>query len=252
MLMLRFLVLVLAVVAVAVVAAVTDAVWLAAVAVAVLVALTVAAVLLILHYLGAPDWLGGSEEAQLESAGLVEPESGLPTRRRWNERQAREYAQEVARRGLVAVPEGWRGPDGAHRVLLVTTAPIAASVLLAHLPGAAEQGALAVLVVVPTLADSAEVFHRGDPVEAVEHAEEVARQQVALLEKAGIAASGHIGAADPAVAVSDGLRTYRADQVLVARRPDGGRYLEDVALTDAAGVFGVPLTEIDIAAESSL
>lgn len=251
MLILRFLLLVLAVVAVAVVAAVADTLWLAIVAVVVLIALTTGAVLLTLHYLGAPDWLGAGEEAELEQAGLVEAESGLPTRRRWNERQARAYAEEVARRGLVAVPEGWRGPAGAHPVLLVTTTPIAAPVLRAHLPGALSQDGLAVLVVVPTLGANAEVFHRGDPVEAVEHAEAVARRQVGLLEEAGIPVSGHIGAADPAVAVSDGLRTYRAEHVVVARRPRGGRHLEDVPVADAAGVFGVPLTEIDAAAASS-
>jgi len=133
-------------------------------------------------------------------------------------------------------------------VLLVTTAPVAPSVLREHLPDTAAEGDLAILVVVPTLGANAEVFHRGDPVEAVEHAEEVARRQVALLKDAGIAVSGHIGPADPAVAVSDGLRTYRAEHVLVARhRGDGARYLEDVAVDDAAGVFGVPLTEIDVA-----
>jgi hypothetical protein len=67
------------------------------------------------------EWLGPSEEAQRQDAGLVEPDTGLPSRRRWNARQAGVYGEEVARRGLVAVPDGWRGPDGAHKVLLVTT-----------------------------------------------------------------------------------------------------------------------------------
>jgi hypothetical protein len=251
MLILRFLVLVLAVVAVAVVAAVTNVWWLGVIAVVVLVVLTAACVLLLVHYLGAPEWLGGSEEAQLETAGLVERESGLPIRRRWNERQARAYAEEVARRGLVAVPDGWQGPEGTHRVLLIATSPISPALLREHLPTTVTKAGLAVLVVVPTLAATAEAFHRGDPAEAVEHAEDVARRQLDLLRQADIACSGHIGPADPAVAVSDGLRTYAAEHVVVARHRGAGRYLEDVDVTQAAEIFDAPLTEIDIPAQAS-
>jgi hypothetical protein len=209
--------------------------------------LTVAAVLVVLHYTGAPDWLGGSEEEQLESAGLVELESGLPTRRRWNERQARAYAEEVARRGLVAVPEGWRGPEGARRILLVTTVPVSAEQLRRALAGSITRQELAVLVVVPTLAATAARFRLGDATEAVQHAETVAREAVASLRAAGVEVSGHIGPADPAVALSDGLRTYDAERVIVVRhRGEGGRYLEDVPLEGAADAFGVPMEEIAV------
>jgi hypothetical protein len=69
--------------------------------------------------------------------------------------------------------------------------------------------------------------------------EQLARDTVASLSGAGIHASGHIGPADPAVALSDGLRTYDAQGVVVARRRDEhGRYLEDVPLEGAADAFG--------------
>lgn len=244
MLLVRFVSFVLLVVAAVVVAAVANVWWVGVIAVIVLVGLTVATVLLVFHYTGAPDWLGPSEEAELEGEGLVEQETGLPTRRRWNQRQARQYAEEVARRGLVAVPGGWRGPDGAHRVLLVTTEPISARQLRAALPDLTQDD-LAVLVVVPTLAATQAAFHAGDPTEPVEHAEHIARDTVAALSAAGIHTSGHIGPADPAVAVSDGLRTYAAEQVIVARhREPPMRYLEDVPLEDAARSFGVPVREL--------
>src|SRR5215218_312004 len=134
-LLIRFLLLVLTVVAVAVVAVVADVWWLGLIAIVVLIALTIASVLLALHYMGAPDWLGPREQAKLEDERLVEAETGLPTRRRWNMRQASAYAREVAQGGLVAVPGGWRGPDGAHRVLLVTTGAISSEQLRAALPG---------------------------------------------------------------------------------------------------------------------
>jgi hypothetical protein len=245
MLLIRFGVLMLAVVAVAVVAVLADVWWLSVLAVLVLIALTGAAVLLTLHYLGMPDWLGPEQEEELEAAGLVEPETGLPTRRRWNERTAAGYAEEVARRGLVAVPEGWRGPEGAHRILLVTTAPVSPEQLRQVLPDSISRDELAVLVVVPTLAETERRFVIGDASEAVEHAETVARRTVAALRQAGIHVSGHIGAADPAVALSDGLRTYDAERVVVMRSHHGARrYLEDVPLAEAAEAFHVPVTEV--------
>jgi hypothetical protein len=247
-LLIRFALLMLTVVAVAVVAVLADVWWLGVLAVLVLVALTIASVFLVLHYTGAPEWLGPGEEAQLESARLVEPETGLPTRRRWNERSAREYAEEVARRGLVAVPEGWRGPEAAHRILLVATAPVSADQLRRALPDQASRDELAVLVVVPTLALTERQFRVGDPVEAVEHAEAVARETVGALRQAGLHVAGHIGAADPAVALSDGLRTYAAERIVVVRNHRGPRrYLEDVALEQAAEIFRVPLTELEAA-----
>jgi hypothetical protein len=245
MLLLRFLGLILLVVAAAVIAVVADVWWLQVISVLVLIAATCVAVVVLQHYTGSAEWLGPGEEAQLESAGLVEPETGLPKRRRWNERRARAYADEVARRGLVAVPEGWRGPDGSHRVLLLTTAAVSAEELRAALPRDAARDDLAVLVVVPTLAEDERRFRLGDATEAVEHAEKIARDTVSHLRDAGIPAVGHIGPADPAVAVSDGLRTYDAQRVVAIRNPPGARrrYLEDVPLQQAAETFGVPLTE---------
>jgi hypothetical protein len=47
--------------------------------------------------------------------------------------------------------------------------------------------------------------------------------------------------------VSDGLRTYAAEPVVVARHHNGAtRYLEEVPLSGAAEVFGVPLTELSV------
>jgi hypothetical protein len=136
----------------------------------------------------------------------------------WNERRGREYAEEFTRRGLVAVPEGWRGADGAHRILLVTTVPAAPEQLRAAHDHARR---LAVLGVVPTLAQNERRFRLGDATEAVEHAEAVARRTVAALRDAGIAVAGHIGPADPAVALSDGLRSYHAEGVVVIRNQPG-------------------------------
>jgi hypothetical protein len=244
LLLIRLTLLTAAVVAAVVFVVLVDSWWAVALAAVVLVLATAAAVLWVLHYTSAGDWLAPSDEAQLQDAGLVDSDTGLPKRRRWSALRAGEYAEEVARRGLVAVPEGWRGPDGAHRVLLIATVPVAAEDLRRALPESVTPNELAVLVVVPTLAATAGRFRRGDASEAVEHAEAVARETVTSLRAAGIHVSGHIGPADPAVALSDGLRTYDAESVVVVRRSGGGRYLEDVPLQPAADAFGVPMAEL--------
>jgi hypothetical protein len=243
MLIVRFLMLAAAVVAAIILVAVAGDWWLVALAAAVLLAATAALFRHLMHYTSAADWLGPSEEAQLQDAGLVESDTGLPKRRRWRARRAQAYAAEVSRRGLVAVPDAWRGPDGAHRVLLVATTPVSADELRRVLPESIEPQQLAVLVVVPTLARSEAQLRAGDATEAVPHAESIAQETVASLRAAGLHVSGHIGPADPAVAVSDGLRTYDAERVVVVRGR-GGRYLEHVELREAATTFGVPLKEL--------
>lgn len=217
--------------------------WLVVLAAIVLLAATAALFSHMMHYTSAAEWLGPSEEAQLQDAGLVESDTGLPTRRRWDARQAQAYAAEVSRRGLIAVPDGWRGPDGAHRVLLVAMTPVSADELRRALPHAIDPQELAVLVVVLTPARTEAELRVGDATEAVPHAERIAKETVASLRAAGLHVAGHIGPADPAVALSDGLRTYDAERVVVFRGR-GGRYLEDVELREAAETFGVPVQEL--------
>ena len=121
--------------------------------------------------------------------------------------------------------------------------PVSAEELRRALPDATEPQELAVLVVVPTLARTEAQLRAGDATEAVPHAEAIAKETVASLRAAGVHVSGHIGPADPAMALSDGLRTYDAERVVVVRGR-GGRYLEDVDLREAAATFGVPVEDL--------
>ena len=105
------------------------------------------------------------------------------------------------------------------------------------------------LVVAPTLADTATGLRLGDASEAAPRAEAIVRATVDALRRIGVRARGHISAADPAVALLDRLRTYDADRVVVARHKDGPlRYREDAPVEAAAAAFGVPLQELNVAA----
>ena len=248
MLLLRFIVLILASIAAIVAVAVFDVWWAVVLAVWLVIALLVTTMLQISHFLSASGNRTTADKEMLEEAGFVDDDTGLPTRRRWNEHAAGMYADEVAENGTVPVPDDWQGPDAPRRVILVTTGPIDADRFVTEvLTGKDDPRDLGVLVIVPTLADRPMRFHVGNASEAAPHAEAVLDEVLDALRLAGVEASGHIGAADPAVAVSNGLRTYDADLVVVARHHDGDtRHLEDVPVEGAASAFQVPLREVDL------
>ncbi len=148
--------------------------------------------------------------------------------------------------------DGERGPDAAHRVLLVSSGPIDRRVTDEVLAGN-DPDDVGVLVVVPTLADGPVRFILGDAREAVPDARFIVEQALDVLQAAGIRAAGRVGAADPAVALADGLGTYAADLVVVARHPAGDmRHLEGEPVERAAANAGVPLLEIDLSRSGSV
>ena len=246
MLLVRFVILIFAAVAAIVGVAVFDTWWAVLVATLLLLALLATTIIQVFHFLSASGNRSAADEELLEAGGFVDDDSGLPTRRRWNEYAARVFAAEVADRGTIRVPEDWEGPGAERRVLLVATAPVDARRFTAEALDGDDRD-VGVLVIVPTLADRPLRVFLGDASEAVPHAESVLDETLDALRGAGIRANGHIGATDPAVAVSNGLRTYDADLVVVARRRGGaGRHLENTPVEGAAEAFGVPLREIDL------
>ncbi|MCK9247829.1 MAG: hypothetical protein M0P31_02480 [Solirubrobacteraceae bacterium] len=241
LLLVRFTALLLGAVAVAVTAAVTEAGWVLVVALLALVVATLLLVRTIFHYAAASDWEGPEAEAELQLHGLVEHETGLPLREDWRPHRTTEVA------GEVPVPAAWRGPEGDHRVLLVATEAVPADRLDEALDGIPDDGDRAVLVIAPAVDADDRPGSFGNPGPAIRHAERAVHDTVEALHDRGIAANGHIGPADPARAVSDGLRTYAAERVVVARHAAGdGRDRRD-AVDVAAAEFGVPVREIVLA-----
>ena len=251
MLLIRFTALTLATVAAIVAVAILDTWWAVAVAILMTLAVTTATVVLVAHYLSASENRSAADTELLQAAALVEDETGLPTRRRWNEYTARVYAENVAEHGTIPVPPNWRGPDAARRILLVTSGPLDARRFRQDVLDTHDADRTGVLVIVPTLADRPLRLRLGDASDAAPHAQAVLNETLDALRRAGFRATGHIGPADPAVAVSDGLRTYDADLVVVARHHAGRvRHLEDVPVKRAAAAFGVPLREVDLSAHA--
>ena len=205
------------------------------------------------RYLGASDNGSAADDELLEPGGLVERETaGLPSRRRRRQDNTRMHAGRVADRGATDVPAARRGPDAKRRVLLVTTGPIGPPVIEEILRGN-DPDDVGVLVIVPTLADRPLRLLVGDASEAVPQAQAVVNETLDALRAVGIRAMGHIGPADPAVALSASLRTYPADLVVVARhRSDAMRHFEAVPFESAAAAVGVPIREVDLSIRSAM
>ncbi len=239
MLIVRFVVALLAAVAIAVTAFVIDADWLAAVALAALIALILFVVQMVMRYTGGEEWLGPEEEAELTRDHLVEHETGLPAHRHRRDRGVLPRSTDV--------PSAWQGPPGTHRILLVATDPITPDELRSALPDTPSDEDLAVLVIAPALPAASRLRAFMAPEEAIEHAAAVSHATVDALIDAGVPSTGHVGPTDPAVAVAQGLRTYDAEAVVVARhRGKPLRRREDVDIDGTAAAYGVPLREIAI------
>jgi hypothetical protein len=239
MMLVRFLVAVLAAVAFVVLFAVVDAAWAVALALVVLLLSVLFVVQMVARYTGSEEWLGPEAEAELARDHLVEHETGLPARRHRRDRRMLPASFDV--------PPDWQGPDGAHRVLLVATDPVSPEQLRAAVADGTRPEDLAVLVIAPALSSGSRLRAFVAPEEAVDHAAEVSHATVDALQDAGIATAGHVGPTDPAVAVAHGLRTYDADEVIVARHHHGPlRRREGVDLDGTADAYGVPLHEISI------
>jgi hypothetical protein len=193
------------------------------------------------HYLDERDQPDPTAETALEADRLVEEDTGLPRRQEWKPGQ---MAPAVNSGGL---PEEWTGPVGGHRVLAVVSEPVEADQIFEALGLHGAAGDLAVMVVAPALARNATSFHLGDADEAVQRAERACEMTVEQLRARGVAASGHVGAADPATATSDALRVFSAEQVLQFEHPPGmQRFREPAPVAQAAGEFGVPTKRIEL------
>src|SRR3712207_790863 len=109
MLLIRFTVLIFAAVAAIIGVALLDTWWAVAVGTLLLRALRTPTIMEVFPCLSARGKRPTADEESLEAGGFVDDDTGLPTRRRWNEYAARIYARRVDERGTVPVPDDWRG-----------------------------------------------------------------------------------------------------------------------------------------------
>jgi hypothetical protein len=126
------------------------------------------------------------------------------------------------------------------KVLIVASEPISADRLRATLGDSANDAEIR--VVAPTLHQSALRFWLSDSDEALQRAQLVQRETVERLDGEGLDACGDIGQGNPLTAVEDALVTFRADRIVLFRRPPSERrYAEAVDADLIRDRFGVPV-----------
>jgi len=119
-------------------------------------------------------------------------------------------------------PAVWarRGPGERRRILVVANQTLPGRSLGDEIRSRARPGAAEVLLIAPALdSRSPHWSAEGD----AQRAEASGRLDgaVASLVAAGVEARGAVGDADPLLAIDQALRTFDADEVLIATRPHG-------------------------------
>jgi hypothetical protein len=129
------------------------------------------------------------------------------------------------------------------KLLVLTTEPITADQLRAALPDGCDPARSEVMVVAPALQQSPFKFWFSDADEAIAKAEEVRRETLAQLDRAGVEAVGRRGESDPMVALEDALNLFGgADRILLfTHAGDGQGYREDIDQAEIEARFGIPV-----------
>lgn len=145
--------------------------------------------------------------------------------------------------------------DSTHRILVVANETVGGRALLDELRRRTEGHPRAeVRIVAPPLAGTRAEHLSSDVDQAIADARERLEASLAAMSAAGITASGEVGDHhDPNAAITDALRTFAADEVVVSTHPPGrSRWLERDVLERARAEVPLPVTHVvvDLEAEA--
>jgi hypothetical protein len=150
---------------------------------------------------------------------------------------------------VAAVPSA----SGERRILVVANETVGGGELLETIRSKAEGASAQVLVVVPALTSRLQRW-ASDEDGARAAAERRLEASLARLREAGVDARGEIGDADPLQALDDELRTFGADEIVIATHPEGrSNWLERGVVEAARERFAAPITHVvvDLEAEQA-
>jgi len=130
------------------------------------------------------------------------------------------------------------------RILVIANETADGPALREQLVERATRGPVQVFVVCPAL--NSRLRHwLSDEDGARIRAEQRLRASLAALAREGIDADGVVGDADPVVALADGLRMFRAGEVIVSTHPPGrSNWLERDVVQRARAISPVPVTHV--------
>ena len=154
-----------------------------------------------------------------------------------------------ARRSIRTAPARAGGPD-EWWILVLANETLASAGLTSEIERAAAGRRARVLVVCPALTSA--VRHWASDVDGGRaRAERRLDESLSLLRDAGIDAQGEIGDDDPLQAIEDALRTFGADEIVVATHPEeSATWLERRVVERARERFALPIAHVVIEAEA--
>jgi hypothetical protein len=133
----------------------------------------------------------------------------------------------------------------SHRIVVLARESITDRALVDEIARHAQHAEDDVVVVAPTLVESALKLGAGDVDSGRARAERRLGTSIEALRRAGLHATGEVGDADPNVALADALRSAPADEVIVATHPDqkASRPDEDEVVERARRELQRPITQ---------
>jgi hypothetical protein len=134
-----------------------------------------------------------------------------------------------------------------HRILVVADEGLTSSAFRDAITSQAQPGRTETFVTAPALASRLARWtgDEGSYAEAKRHLDETLRE----LTRAGVDASGEIGAHDPIQASDDALRVFPADELLFATHAESdANWLEREVVEVARNRYGLPVTNVVVEA----
>jgi hypothetical protein len=149
-------------------------------------------------------------------------------------------------------PAVWarRAPGEQRRILVVANETLPGRSLRDEIQNRAKPGPAEVLLVAPALDSSASHWSAEKDATRAEASGRL-EEAVAGLVTAGVEARGVVGDADPLRAIDQALRTFAADEVLIATRPHGkSDWLDRDVVASARERFPVPVAHLVVDLEA--
>ena len=136
------------------------------------------------------------------------------------------------------------GEKDVHRILVIANETCPGRTLADEIERRAAGRPVEVLVVAPAL--TARLRHLFSDIDgALRRANARLQTSVAALAEAGVMARGEVGDENPLQAITDALRTFQADEIIISTHPPGrSNWLEKKVVAEAIEQFSQPITHI--------
>jgi hypothetical protein len=136
------------------------------------------------------------------------------------------------------------GPPDVRRVLVVANETVGGEELMAAIGEMALAGQTEFFVICPALNSRLKTWV-SDEDGASAAAERRLDATLAHLSSVGIEAQGEVGDLDPLVAIEDGVRTFRPDEIVISTHPPGrSNWLERGVVAAAGERYDLPVTHV--------